>query len=134
MAFRDHLAPALTRRRIVGVWRTVAFLLAAVALAGCGDGIGALMVDPARYDGYRCKDLVSQWQGLVAREKQLRNLINKADESNGGVVIGALAYRGDYQTVLEQEKVLQRTAAAQKCELVATAPPPRPYTSDQVIR
>ncbi len=107
-------------------------LFAAATLAGCGgDGVGALMVDPARYDAYNCKELIGQWNGLVVREKQLRNLINKADESGGGVVIGALAYRGDYQTVLEQKKVMQRAAAEKKCQLVPTPPA---FTSDQTIR
>lgn len=118
------------KRRRAGALRAAAFLLATAMLAGCGlsDGIGELMVDPARYDGYHCNELAGQWKGLVAREKQLRNLIDKADGGGGGTVIGALAYRGDYQTVLEQEKVLQRAAAAQKCQLVPT------YTSDQTIR
>jgi len=114
---------------IAGVAQAAVFLLAAAMLAGCGsDGIGALMVDPARYEGYQCKDLAAQWKALVAREQQLRNLIDKADEGGGGTVIGALSYRGDYQTVLEQEKVLQRTAAAKKCQLAPS------YTSDQTIR
>lgn len=86
------------------------------------------MVDPARYDGYHCKDLAEQWKGLLAREKQLRNLIDKANEGGGGEVIGALTYSTDYQTVLEDEKVLKRAADAQKCQLVTT------YTSDQTIR
>lgn len=99
-------------------------------LAGCADGVGALMVDPGRYEGYACKDLVNQWNGLIAREKQLRGLIDKADESTSGVVIGALAYRGDYQTVLEQKKVLQRTAAEKNCQLT---PPSPSFSSDKMI-
>ncbi len=123
----------LRQRRFACVLPAAALVLATAMLAGCGlsDGIGTLMVDPARYDGFHCNELVSQWTGLVARETQLRNLIDKAHEGGGGTVIGALAYRGDYQTVLEQEKVLQRTAAAQKCQLVPTLPT---YTSDQSIR
>jgi hypothetical protein len=110
--------------------RAACFLLAVATLGGCGggDGVGSLMVDPARYDGYHCQGLAEQWKSLLAREKQLRDLIGKADESSGGAVIGALAYSSDYQTVLEQEKVLKRTAAAKKCQLVTT------YTSDQTIR
>ncbi len=107
-------------------------LVAATMLAGCGaDGVGALMVDPARYDGYDCKALVGQWNGLVVREKQLRNLIDKADQSGAGVVIGAVAYRGDYQTVLAQKNLLQRTAAEKKCQLTSTSPA---FTSDHTIR
>jgi hypothetical protein len=122
----DRLSRPLPMRTFAGV------LLAASLLAGCGaDGVGVLLVDPARYDAYNCKDLVGQWNGLVAREKQLRNLIDKADESGSGVVIGALAYRGDYQTVLEQKKVLQRAAVEKKCQLTPT---PSRFTSDQTIR
>lgn len=138
MTFRGRLAPALNRSGIASAaYRTLAIVLVAAALAGCGsDGMSALLVDPARFDGYGCKDLVSQWQALLTREKQLRNLINRADDSAGGVVIGALTYRSEYQTVLEQEKVLQRAAAAQKCQLVsaATPSPTSTFSSDQVIR
>jgi hypothetical protein len=101
----------------------------AATLAGCGvDGVGSLMVDPARYDGYHCKGLAEQWKDLLAREKQLRNLMDKANESGAGQVIGTLTYSSDYQTVLEDEKVLKRAAEEQKCQLVTT------YTSDQTIR
>jgi hypothetical protein len=115
-----------------GLWAALAFVLAAGALAGCGstysDGVASILVDPSRYDGMNCKDLINQLNTLNAREKELRNLINKADESAGGVVIGTLAYRSDYQAVLEQKKVLQRTAAEKKCQMTPV------FTSDQTIR
>jgi hypothetical protein len=102
------------------------------ALGGCGslrsDGVASLAVDPARYEGFHCKELISQWNGLVAREKQLRNLIDKASDGGGGTVIAAVAYRSDYDTVLEQQKVLKRTAAEKNCELEHS------YNSDQGIR
>jgi hypothetical protein len=66
---------------------------------------------------------------LTTQEKQLRELINKADEGGAaGTVIGAVAYRSDYETVLEREKILQRTAAEQNCELKPV------YSSDRTIR
>lgn len=110
-------------------WR-VMLLLAAASLAGCGisDGAGALMVDPARYSGYHCKDMIAESQSLANREKQLRDLMNKASEGGGGSIIGAMAYRTDYETVLEQQKLLRRAAAEQKCELLPS------YNSDRTIR
>jgi hypothetical protein len=120
------LARAIGRNSCAG-----SVVAAMVALGGCGhgaDGIASLAVDPARYEGYHCKDLVGQWNGLVAREKQLRNLIDRASEGGGGTVIAAVAYRGDYDTVLEQQKVLKRTAAEKNCELEHN------YNSDQGIR
>jgi len=101
--------------------------LTAVALAGCGMGgdAGALMVDPSRYDGYHCSDLVLQWKALLKREKDLRELIDRADA--GSTVIATLTYRTDYDTVLGEKKILQRTAAEKNCVLVSA------YQSDQTI-
>src|ERR1700689_5233410 len=125
MAFCRHAALAICR------FMTACLVAAAVPLAGCGvgtDGMASLSVDPAKYAGYHCKELVGQWNGLVAREKKLRNLIDKASDGGGGTLIAAVAYRGDYDTVLQQEKVLKRTAAEQNCELTPN------YSSDQTIR
>ena len=104
--------------------------VAAAALAGCGlsDGAGALFVDPGHYSAYQCKDLIAESQNLAHLERELRNLLDKASEGGGGSVIGALAYRSDYESVLEQQKLLKRAAAEQKCELVPG------YNSDRMIR
>jgi hypothetical protein len=121
--------PKSALRKLRMVLLLSAAAIVATAVAGCGgDGVGALLVDPARFDALHCKDLVAQWKGLVANEKKLRDLIDKANDGGVGTVIGDVAYRSDYETVLAQEKLLQRTAAAQKCQLVAT------YASDQGIR
>jgi hypothetical protein len=118
---RKALAPA-------GMVRAM-LLLGAAALSGCGsDGAAGLLVDPARYSAYHCKDMIAESQNLATREKKLRDLMDKASESGGGTIIGTLAYRSDYETVLEQQKMLKRTAAQQKCELVPT------YSSDRIIR
>jgi len=105
-------------------------VLAAAFLAGCGlsGNMGSLMVDPARYSAYRCNDLVTQWKTLTNREKELRGLLDKAGESGGGTVIGAITYRPDYESVLVQEKMIQQEAAEKKCELESS------YKSDQTIR
>jgi hypothetical protein len=104
----------------------------AIALAGCGmtDSMGSFWVDPARYTAYRCKDLAVEAKNLADREKQLRDLMSKASEGTGGAVIGTLTYRSDYQTVLEQEKLLKRTTAEKNCPPATTTT----YTSDQTIR
>jgi hypothetical protein len=93
--------------------------LAAIALGGCSleDGPGTLMVDPGRYSVYHCNDLSKRWTELRKREKELRSLMDKASEGGGGTVIGALAYRSDYETTLTEEKLVQREAAEKKCDL-----------------
>lgn len=115
---------------MTGIRRTAALVLAASALAGCSttDTLDSMLVDPSRYEGYNCKDLGNQLQTLNKREKDLRNLIDRADESASGVVIGAFAYRTDYQTVIADKKLLQRTMVEKKCQLTPS------LTSDQIIR
>jgi hypothetical protein len=102
----------------------------AVMLAGCGlsDGPGAILIDPARYSAYHCNDLATQWKVLVAREKELHGLMDKASEAPGGAVIGSLAYRTDYESVLSEEKLLQRTAVEKNCGFTPE------FQSDQTIR
>ncbi|MGB7078587.1 MAG: hypothetical protein WBD53_15480 [Xanthobacteraceae bacterium] len=109
--------------------RTCAAVVGA-ALAGCSmsGGAGSLLVDPSLYSAYHCNDLATQWKVLVAREKELRALMQRADQGTGGSVIGSLAYGADYDSVLSEEKLLQRTAAEKKC---AATPQ---FQSDQIIR
>jgi len=101
-----------------------------MALAGCGlgNGPGSFIVDPGKYDAYHCNDLVTHWKILNDRERELRNLMDKAAQSAGGAVIGTVVYRSDYESVLTEKKIVQQRAAAMKCELVAT------YESDRDIR
>ena len=106
------------------------FGIFALALAGCGlgNGPGSFIVDPGKYDGYRCNDLVTRWKQLGEREKELRNLMDKAAQSASGKVIGQVVYRSDYESVLTEQKIVQQRAAERKCELTTT------YQSDSGIR
>ena len=108
-------------------WRRALSSFAVLALSGCGlsDGAGALFVDPGRY---RCDDLAARRKVLIVRENELRGLIERAGESPGGAVIGSFAYRSDYDTVLAEQKLLQRAAAEKNCSFAS------PLQSDQTIR
>lgn len=126
-------------------------VLAAGGLAGCASsGVGSLIVDPGHYSVYHCDALAKRLNALLTREQDLSNLMDKASESGGGVVIANLSYRVDYESTLGEEKVLRRTAAEKKCDLpppvTAVAPTPATYSaqpgaatapayqSDQTIR
>jgi hypothetical protein len=104
--------------------------LAGFVLGSCGmtDGAASFLVDPGHYSVYHCNDFVARWKVLVAREKELHGLIDKADEGGGGAVIGSLAYRTDYESVLSEEKLLLRTAAEKNCSFTPE------FQSDQSIR
>jgi hypothetical protein len=106
-------------------------MLAMAMLGGCasGDGLGPYIVDPGHYSVYHCKDFAPKLTSLVAREQQLRSLMDRASEGGGGVVIGNLSYRAEYEDVLGEEKVLRRAAAEKNCDL-----DPPALQSDQTIR
>jgi hypothetical protein len=122
--------PLSLRRRARSSRSFLLCAAAGMALAGCGlgNGPGSWMVDPGRYEVYHCNDLVTRWKQLTDREKELRALMDKASQSGTGAVIGAVAYRSDYESVLTEEKLVQREAAEKKCELTTT------FQSDQLIR
>jgi hypothetical protein len=116
------------RRRVLALPRG-AIVLAALVLAGCAsnDG-GSLLIDPGRYDLFKCDDLANRWKLVSGREKELRALMDRASQTGGGAVVGSLAYRTDYETVLSDERLLQRTAAVKNCPLSFQVPgaPPQP--------
>ena len=103
--------------------------IVAAALAGCTKGAGSLLVDPGHYSAYHCNDLAAQWKVLVAREKELRDLMDRADQGGGGgAVIGSLAYRSDYESVRTDEQLVQHEAAEKNCNSTTQ------FQSDQAIR
>lgn len=121
-------AGARSRRALAGAALSYAALL---ALAGCGasEGAGALLVDPGHYNAYHCDALAARAKVLAAREKELHDLMARASQGGGGAIIGSLAYRSDYDSVLGEERLVQRVAAEKNCSGAATQ-----FQSDQTIR
>jgi hypothetical protein len=123
-------APLMKIRDAIGYFCRALAGIAFGTLAGCSmpDGAGSIYVDPGRYSAYHCAELATRGKELVAREKELRGLMDKANESGGGRFMGTIAYRTDYESVLSEEKLLQRTAVEKNCGLTPT------FESDQTIR
>jgi len=117
----------------------VAAVALAAVLAGCtSNDSGELLIDPGRYSAYKCDDLATRWKVVSAREKELHGLMDKAAQSNGGAVVGSLAYRVDYNAVISDERLLQRTAAEKNCgftfQFQNGQPQSTQFQSDQTIR
>ncbi len=96
-------------------------------------GCSTFIVDPGHYSVYHCDGLAARLKVLLAREQELSNLMERASEGGGGVLIGNMSYRADYENTMGEEKVLRRTAAEKKCELpppaVPASPTPAAYTA-----
>ena len=130
IATKPFLPLSLRRRARASRSFLLCAAAAGTALAGCGlsNGPGTLFVDPGRYEAYHCNDLVTRWKQLTNREKELRALMDKASQSGTGAVVGAVAYRADLESVLTEEKLVQREASDKNCELTKS------FQSDQSIR
>jgi hypothetical protein len=127
---------AISRRMALPGVAAFAFV---AALGGCtSNDSGELLIDPGRYSIYKCDDLAARWKLVSAREKELRGLMDKAGQSGGGVVVGMLAYRAQYDAVVSDERLLQRTAAEKNCGLSFQSQNGQPlnaqFRSDQSIR
>jgi hypothetical protein len=90
-------------------------------LAGCSTG-STLLVDPGRYSVYHCDAMPGKLAGIQQRQHELSNLMARASDGAGGALIGTMSYRADYESAIEEEKVLRRVAAEKNCNL----PPPAP--------
>src|SRR3954466_12649338 len=81
-----------------------AVVLCAAVTAGCSSPGGSSMTffaDPGKYQYHNCAQLETEKRAQAAREKELRELIARAQQSTGGTVVGVMAYRSDYQTAAE---------------------------------
>jgi hypothetical protein len=104
------------RRRMRGA--TAVVLAAAVLLAGCGtaDNPFTVFADPGKYEYYSCDQIVDQRKKLSTREQELRQLMDKAEQSAGGTVVNLLAYRADHVAASEELKVIENAARSKNCE------------------
>jgi hypothetical protein len=94
-------------------------ILAAAMLAACSTGSEtsfAIFVDPAKYEYYTCPQLAADLKGLVQRRKELKSLMERAEQSTGGAAVGFLAYKADYVSAGEELDLLQSTVRSKKCE------------------
>jgi len=100
-----------------------AWLLGAALLAGCssmGDSPVTVFADPGKYQYHSCEQIVGQQKYWSNRQAELKQLMDKADQSASGAVVNVLAYKADAVAASEELKVLETTARAKNCETPAT--------------
>jgi ABC-type transporter Mla subunit MlaD len=106
-------------------------LLLCVALAACSstsENTMTFFADPGKFQYHNCDQLATAAKALTARQKDLKTLIDKAEQGAAGVFVGAIAYRSDYAAVTEDLRVLDGTARAKNC------PAPTIWRSNTVIQ
>jgi hypothetical protein len=91
----------------------------AMVLVGCSSvGGGSPMTvfaDPAKYQYSTCESIGKQRQTWVSRERELKQLMDRAEQSAGGTVVNVLAYKADHTAASEELQLLETAARAKNC-------------------
>jgi hypothetical protein len=92
-------------------------------LAGCAAGGGDgpyVFADAGKYQFHNCEQLAVASKQRRDRQRELKELIDKAEQAAGGQIVSVLAYRSDYVAVNEELQVIDSTIREKKC---AASPP-----------
>jgi hypothetical protein len=93
--------------------------LAGAMLASCStssDTSFSLFADPGKYQFHTCVQIAAELKTWTQRQKELKALIDKADESPAGVAVGFIAYKADYVAATEELEQIHAAARSKKCE------------------
>jgi hypothetical protein len=100
-------------------------------LAGCtisDDTMARLLVAPDKYQFFNCDQLAAQIKSTLAREKELEQLMARAEVDPAGRLVSTVAYKSDYLTARGDLNELRQSAAAKNCAFLAG------HVSDRTIR
>jgi len=95
-----------------------------VLLSGCASGGGDgpyFLADAGKYQFHNCEQLTVASKQKRDRQRELKELIDKAEQAAGGQIVSVLAYRSDYVAVNEEVQVIDSTIREKNC---AASPPP----------
>ena len=91
----------------------------ATVIAGCSsiaDNGMTIFADPAKYQYSTCEGLGRQRQTWTKKEQELRQLMDRAEQSAGGAVVNVLAYKGDHVAALEELQLIERAERVKNCD------------------
>lgn len=100
-------------------------IVLAPGLLGCAQNLdlGVLYAAPGKYDYLRCEDLRPRLAASLKREKELNDLMTRANQEAGGAVVNVVAYSADLAQVRADMKILRQAAVDKKCGDIEAPPP-----------
>jgi hypothetical protein len=119
-----HDLTAASGARLAALWALC------LMLNGCAAGAPEVFVfaDAGKYQYHNCEQLAVALKAQSARARDLKELMDKAEQSAGGAFVSFMAYRADYAAVTEDLRVLDATARAKNCRT------PGSWQSNSVIQ
>jgi hypothetical protein len=120
---RRRIAGFRSMRETSATGRLAGIVAAGLVVAGCASGNNPVtfFADPGKYEFHSCEQIAGQRKELAARERELRQLMDKAGQSTGGTVVNLLAYKADHVAASEELKVLEATARSKSCDTPASS-------------
>ena len=97
-------------------------LAGAFALAGltaaCASGMdpGYSVVTQDRFDFMTCPEIIGHRTTWIAREKQLNDLVEKAESSPGGIIVSVAAYRSELAQARTNRRLAEKAAQEKGCD------------------
>jgi len=90
-------------------------------VTGCASSDGPyVFADAGKYHFHNCEQLATASKQKHERQRELKELIDKAEQAVGGQIVSVLAYRSDYVAVNEEVQVIDSTLRDKNC---AASPP-----------
>ena len=121
--------------RLIGkCFKLGAAVLIAAPLGGCATSlnvVGDPFVAPAKFQFLRCEDIAKRLATAQTRERELRDLMDRANTGVGGSAVNILVYEPDLQTVQSELRQLRATAVEKQCPDEAAKTVAKPDTAKQ---
>jgi hypothetical protein len=103
-------------RRAIGRALMVSGLLSGLAACSTSSQVDVMLfADPGKYEYHTCEQILAAGRNAATREAKLKELIQKAEQGAGGGLVGAVAYRGEYRTVVEELAVIDTVSRRKNC-------------------
>jgi hypothetical protein len=125
-----ELAAKLISRRVGrgtdGPMVTRCAVILAAILGGCAatyETVGDPFVSPGKFNFLRCEDIAKRLVDAQSRERELRALMDRANNGTGGSAVNLLVYAPDLEAVESELRLLRRTAGEKRCGEAATKTP-----------
>ena len=77
--------------------------------------MGNALADPGKYRVYTCSDLQTAALEEQTRATELEQLLARSSQGTGGAVMGAIAYRSEYNQVRARLRTIKASAQNQSC-------------------
>ena len=103
-------------RRAISLTAIALLSVACAACSGIGDPAGYSIVTQDAFDFKTCPEIVGTRSGMAAREKELTELIAKAESAPGGIIVSYTAYRSELTSVRAQKDASERAARMHNCD------------------